>query len=617
VDDHHFDMLTRAFSVPETRRRLFGALAAMPIAGGLFGLLGPEEAGAGGGRRKRRKKRHKHGKGRRRRNGKHKKACKPQTMEVTCAGKCGSVRNNCKKTVDCGPCTCDPACGACERCNGVTCEACDRCCDGVCCTQTGAICHLSSGDCCLPDSRATTCDGKCGQVVNNCGVTEQCGPCACQTACADCETCDEDTGECVADPTQQGDPCGAAQTCSAGTVTPQGTCNASGSCVPGTPTTCAPYTCSGNTCGESCTGNGQCVPGAICCGGECVTGVCCQAANCAPAGDTCDDHQCRCGSGAACTSLAAPDCCTGGCTNLQVDHANCGACGHDCADNEVCVSGECVCQHATCSALGKTCGTWPDGCGGTVSCGGCAAGSICDDGVCEACDVCAGGGCDFTTVQDAVDATPYLDTIRICPGAYAGQPSLNIHRSLTLVGAGDGADASTNTILTPGGYNHAVVYVASGVEFHLKALRITGGRGPNGRGVSADAKTLTFTDCTIIDNKITDLMQTEIIYGGGLGGFNIDMVTMTNTRITGNAASNGGGVHLYGSAQGGILILDDQSRITDNEAFDLNNPYAGGVFVDRATVVLPSAENVTGNIPNNCLGLDATFTGPGEICTTN
>jgi predicted DNA-binding protein YlxM (UPF0122 family) len=36
------------------------------------------------------------------------------------------------------------------------------------------------------------------------------------------------------------------------------------------------------------------------------------------------------------------------------------------------------CMPATCQSLGKQCGTWPDGCGGTLNCGSCPSGYTCN-----------------------------------------------------------------------------------------------------------------------------------------------------------------------------------------------------------------------------------------------
>lgn len=75
----------------------------------------------------------------------------------------------------------------------------------------------------------------------------------------------------------------------------------------------------------------------------------------------------------------------------------CGAtlsCG-GCASGKTCTAGVCVnvspppvpapsCEPATCQSLGAECGQWGDGCGGTLRCGGCASGDACTSGVCTA-----------------------------------------------------------------------------------------------------------------------------------------------------------------------------------------------------------------------------------------
>jgi hypothetical protein len=69
------------------------------------------------GRRKRRKHRH-----RKRKNpGNCKRGCRAKSRAKICAGRCGPVKSKkktCGKTVDCGPCSCTPACGNLTCCNG-------------------------------------------------------------------------------------------------------------------------------------------------------------------------------------------------------------------------------------------------------------------------------------------------------------------------------------------------------------------------------------------------------------------------------------------------------------------------------------------------------------------
>src|SRR5262245_32856565 len=47
---------------------------------------------------------------------------------------------------------------------------------------------------CTPAPLTATCAGQCGSVVNNCGTSVDCGPCACGASCPPCQTCDATTG---------------------------------------------------------------------------------------------------------------------------------------------------------------------------------------------------------------------------------------------------------------------------------------------------------------------------------------------------------------------------------------------------------------------------------------
>jgi hypothetical protein len=190
MDLDRLDVLARSLASSGSRRTLLGLLAAAPGIGGLTAFTPGDVAAKN--RRKRRKQRQK----RRKHSGAGKKpkpsrSCRPRPDSETCAGKCGGVRNNCKKLVDCGPCMCDPACGPCERCNGTTCDACEACCHDACCDGASAVCHAGSGDCCVPDANEQTCVGKCGEIVNNCGLAVDCGPCREGLTCAACAALDD------------------------------------------------------------------------------------------------------------------------------------------------------------------------------------------------------------------------------------------------------------------------------------------------------------------------------------------------------------------------------------------------------------------------------------------
>ncbi len=53
--------------------------------------------------------------------------------------------------------------------------------------------------------------------------------------------------------------------------------------------------------------------------------------------------------------------------------------------------GDTVCVPYTCGGLGYSCGSWSDGCGGTLSCGACGSGYTCTSGTCVA-DTPGGNG---------------------------------------------------------------------------------------------------------------------------------------------------------------------------------------------------------------------------------
>ena len=270
----------------------------------------------------------------------------------------------------------------------------------------------------------------------------------------------------------------------------------------------------------------------------------------------------------------------------------------------------CSCTPATCQSLGKTCGTWSDGCGGTLQCGSCPNQQICVNGTsCQGCDVCA-SGCTFSSVQAAIDANnPQLSTIRVCPGTYVESKdsgtAIRIERPLTLIGAGDGDNPATSTILRPAVTNTVVVTTYEADPVRLEGLHITGGVGNNGDGLSLLLSKVTVARCTIAKNHPTNLV------GGGMY-IGYSDVTLIDTRVTDNTSLVGGGAVVFSST----LQLDAASRIVRNQATGGQSNPPGGIQSDGAgnTITLPSVMNVTGNTPRNCRG--GGFTGPGAICTT-
>jgi hypothetical protein len=226
MDDTTFDHLARRVETLVSRRATLSALAGASLIAALGGLR--REAAAKG----------------------KKKKCKPKSKATTCRGKCGSVKNNCKKTVNCSACICTPSCPTCQRCNGGTgvCQP-DPAQKGDACGSAGQIC-LDNGSCACD---ASSCGG--GTVCRE-GTCQECGffdaPCCsgnqCQAfaicgAAGTCERCGQTDEQCCAN-----------EACNAGRVcVPAGTCQLCG--------------LEGQPC---CAGVSPCTDGTTCVGGTCT-----------------------------------------------------------------------------------------------------------------------------------------------------------------------------------------------------------------------------------------------------------------------------------------------------------------------------------------------------------
>ena len=511
MDAPQFDALSKALSGGDTRRRVLGALAAVPALGGLAALLSPDEAEA-----KKRRAKHRHAVDAEKKK-KKKKKCKPPTTK--CGKKCFNLQADSANCGGCGvACAAGTTCksGTCT-CSGANCggcsASCNTCCNDVCCTQAGAICAEDTGACCVPESESQTCAGKCGGIFNNCGVKINCGDCACQPgSCPACQVCNGNPLQCNPDPGQQGDTCSPSQ-CQNSTFTPAGACNGAGTCVVGNTSSCAPYRCDGDVCGTSCSGGMQCTQNAFCNG----------SSHC----------EVRRQNGQACN--ADLECGSGRCVD--------GVCCNSACDG--------ACEACNLAGTEGTCTTEPDG----SSCDG----GACSSGQCSACDVCA-NGCPHSTLQDAIDAANAGDTITLCPGTY-GRPGSSsvavITKSLTLEGAGRG---DGGTFLDGGGSENPnpVVQIVDAVDVELRDLAVKGGNTIANQGRAGGILVARAT-ATLRRVKVTG---NTAFFGGGIA-LNDDQthLALINTLVTQNTATGtGGGIY----NDGGSLSVDGDSSVSDN-----------------------------------------------------
>jgi Cys-rich repeat protein len=275
--------------------------------------------------------------------------CKATCVAKTCADlgySCGTQSDGCGGNLSCGSCAAGQTCA-----NGV-------CTAGPACT-TDRDC--AAGQACVNGVCQGSCVAKtcaqlgytCGAPSDGCSGTLSCGACAAGQVCE-------------------------AGVCKAGTV-----CRTNGDCAAG-------QTCVGGVCtaGTSCTADRDCATGQACVNGVCQGG--CVAKTCTDLGYSCGTQSDGCGGNLSCGTCAAGQLCTDGvCTAGTVCRTN-----GDCTAGQTCVNGVCQgsCLPKTCVDLGYSCGAQDDGCGGTVSCGSCAAGMTCDAGTCTAGTKCRANG---------------------------------------------------------------------------------------------------------------------------------------------------------------------------------------------------------------------------------
>jgi predicted outer membrane repeat protein len=256
------------------------------------------------------------------------------------------------------------------------------------------------------------------------------------------------------------------------------------------------------------------------------------------------------------------------------------------------------------SCPGTACGG-NDGCAGVCAC---AAGSLCYSGVCRPCDVgCTGNGTACGTALQTILTGANGGTVHVCPGRYVGSFAPG---NGALIGAGEGENPATSTILAGNG-NDRVIFVAAGVTAALHGLRITGGNSPFSGGGVYNEGTLTMTACTVDKNKVTYSGGGIVHQGvhltlnactvsrneaGSVGGGIITTagpMTVTGTVITGNKGQLGGG--LYNQV---ATTFDSACSITNNTATGTG----GGIHSTPDKVTLNGA-TVSGNSAPQCVNV--------------
>jgi hypothetical protein len=230
---------------------------------------------------------------------------------------------------------------------------------------------------------------------------------------------------------------------------------------------------------------------------------------------------------------------------------------------------------------------------------GCAGGTL---------HVCA-SGCPYGSIQTAIDAAESGDRIAIAPGTYTE----NLHilaplaaKRLTLIGIGTPqtivngkqedyvleVDTDYTVTITGMTFTNGKCLPADGILNH-GILRLTNVTVRNNEGEETAGGIANDIDgtLTLINSKVNDNTSTGPTSGRGGGIFNLGIVSLTNTTVSGNSAPVLGG----GIENRGQLRIND-SRITDNTTTGL-----GGGIENRQVVAMGTAALTLSNssVSNN------------------
>jgi hypothetical protein len=316
--------------------------------------------------------------------------CKPKTCDEL-GFDCGKAANGCGKLIDCGKCSSGSACGLNEH---------------NVCTVIDTLCK--------PVPKAEACDGKeCGVEGDGCGGSYECGSCKNGEVCGvlkafrcdkpvvdNPESCPAQIDSCAAADAEcgvVGNGCGGLIDCDeeTGGCEEGSLCGLGGAQKCGAIDACAPLTkadaCDG-VCGQVSNGCGVEVndglincpacPDGQACGASGVPNVCGDASNACepmPKAQACEDRECGAASDGCTGSVSCGTCASG----TQCNDGICTPLCHEVAKADACKS--------------KECGQVSDGCGGSYACGTCADG--------EACGLLAPFQCDIIPPSECVPRT--------------------------------------------------------------------------------------------------------------------------------------------------------------------------------------------------------------------
>ncbi len=200
-------------------------------------------------------------------------------------------------------------------------------------------------------------------------------------------------------------------------------------------------------------------------------------------------------------------------------------------------------------------------------------------------------GCDYTTIQDAIDAElPGFPTVRIVQGVYDGELLIDMseHDSdleVSLVGGfANCNDASSNirlegSVSTISGNDSTYGIKLINDELSQSLIQLQGIKITNGlyKAMITNSGGLDVRgniELSLIESEISD---SEGVYGGGIYADEHVYIYIRDSRISNNTAFNGGGVF----CQGCYIRADKGTGIVDNDS----TQFGGGIYAENDSTV--------------------------------
>jgi hypothetical protein len=233
--------------------------------------------------------------------------------------------------------------------------------------------------------------------------------------------------------------------------------------------------------------------------------------------------------------------------------------------------------------------------------------------------VCHGGSCDHDNIQDAVDEALDSSVIKVAAGTYTDTnnygglaQAVYISKSVTIQGGyttafTDPPDPDANPTVVNAQGNGRVFYIIGEVNPLIKGLRITGGdaTGLGGGQGGADAGGGVYIVTATVTISNSRLFNNTASQGGGLylrGGD----AALNNSTISGNSVAGDGG---------GLYLLEGNATFSGNAIISNAAGGDGGGLYLQASDATSSEDSITSNDAGDRGG--GLYLGSGDVTLIN